>query len=38
LRAASVTVEVDLQDGLLGAGEDSGKAAGAVQEIVEAGG
>jgi len=34
----SVAVKVDLQGGLLGAGEGSGEAAGAVQEIVEAGG
>jgi hypothetical protein len=34
----SVAVKVDLQGGLLGVGEGSSEAAGAVQEIVEAGG
>jgi hypothetical protein len=35
---APVAVEVDAKGGLLGAGEGSGKAAGAVEKIVEASG
>jgi hypothetical protein len=34
----AVTVEVDVQRGLLGAGERAGEAAGPVQEVVDAGG